>query len=107
MTKNDLFDKLVRDKIPEIIRSEGRTPKIRKIENDRVFEEYLTKKLMEETMEFQRSHAIQELADIFEIILSFLSLEEISFTEFEQICAKKRVEKGSFKERLVLKAITD
>ena len=61
------FDKLVRDKIPQIIEASGKTPITRILDR----EEYMTcleTKLDEEVCEFHESKAMEELADILEVV---------------------------------------
>lgn len=98
-------NKLVRDKIPEIIRKDGREPIIRFIKDDQEFESLLIRKLVEEVEEFHASRKIEELADILEVIITLLQLQGKSFSELESIRHQKQQERGSFTKGIVLKSV--
>ena len=96
------YHKLVRDKIPEIIEAAGKKCEIRKLEDD---EEYLLElnwKLQEELNEYRDSGAVEELADLVEVVQAIVRLKGISQRKFEGIMAKKREERGGFEERVYL-----
>lgn len=61
------YNKLVRDKIPELIRSHGEIPYIR-ILCDEEYTVALEQKLDEETAEFHKGKNLEELADILEVV---------------------------------------
>ena len=74
------FNKLVRDNIPEIIESGGEKPIIRTLDD----EEYrlcLEEKLDEEVAEYHESKAIEELADILEVIYALSEAQGYSVDE--------------------------
>jgi predicted house-cleaning noncanonical NTP pyrophosphatase (MazG superfamily) len=62
-------NKLVRDRIPEIIEKSGKIPITRTL-TDAEFKVFLEKKLDEEVAEFNESHSLEELADIWEVVYS-------------------------------------
>lgn len=102
MDKNTkVYNKLVRDRIPDIILSSGDTP-LTTILSKHEFEESLKRKLAEETQEFLESEEVEELVDIFQVILAILDEKGISFEEFEKRCRKKVFEKGEYKKRIFL-----
>jgi predicted house-cleaning noncanonical NTP pyrophosphatase (MazG superfamily) len=99
------YDKLVRDRIPEIIRRRGGTPVFRVVDA----EEYgrrLKDKLREEVEEFvaaaDAAAAKEELADVLEVIAALATHLGATTAEIEAVRAKKAEERGAFKERLVL-----
>ena len=61
-----VMGKLVRDKIPEIIKNDGKTPIIEILSNEEYLLE-LDKKLNEEVAEYQADKSIEEMADILEV----------------------------------------
>ena len=95
------MEKLVRDKIPGIIRKSGKNPIVR-IANEEEYRKALRKKLLEEAREFEESGNIEEIADILEVIHAILKTEKVGFDEIEKIKAKKSHERGSFKKRIIL-----
>jgi predicted house-cleaning noncanonical NTP pyrophosphatase (MazG superfamily) len=95
------YDKLVRDRIPEIIKTNGGSAKIHNC-SDREFWEYLKKKLSEETEEFLKSENTEELADILEVLHYILLEKKISFSDIEEIRQRKKEERGGFEKRIIL-----
>jgi len=96
------YNKLVRDKIPEIIRAEGRKAEVSIIADDEHFLEALGDKLIEEAKEFSESKKIEELADIVEIIYTILELKHLSLAFLEKIRKAKREARGAFTRRFFL-----
>lgn len=61
--------KLVRDKIPQIIREAGKVPITRLLDNEEYLKE-LDIKLNEEVQEYQEDKSIEEMADILEVLFA-------------------------------------
>ena len=96
-----VYNKLVRDKIEEIMISKGAKPITRILSK----EEYLTelnKKLLEEVNEYLESGEVEELADIKEVFLAILEAKQISNDNLEEIRLEKVKKRGAFKKRLFL-----
>lgn len=102
MTK---VNKLVRDKIPQLIKSEGKVPIFCKLTDNENFYSELCKKLIEETLEFVESGELEELADIVEVVEAILSYKNITLSELMQIKEKKATANGKFKERYFLLSV--
>jgi len=96
------YNKLVRDKIPEIIRKNGKRP-ITRIASEKEFRKKLVEKLKEETNEFFEEQNAEELADILEVIYAICDLNKISRKKLELIRKTKKADRGGFKKRIVLK----
>lgn len=99
-----LYGKLVRDKIPEIIESNGEIP-ITKVLSDIEYRFELEKKLLEECNEVINSSGndrIEELADLLEVMISLSKLEDKSFDDIVEVCKKKRLKRGGFDKRIYL-----
>ncbi|MBI2545870.1 nucleoside triphosphate pyrophosphohydrolase [Candidatus Woesearchaeota archaeon] len=92
--------KLVRDKIPNIIRKQGRMPNIR-IAADSEYVQLLLKKLDEEVTEYQISREPEELADIIEVAIALGKTHKISPAKLEQVRKKKAKERGTFDKKIV------
>ncbi len=96
------YNKLVRDKIPENIDSmEGRKANWRIMDDEEYIKE-LNKKLLEEAHEFIEENAVEELADIMEVIQSIMKAKNISYEELKKVQALKREQKGGFYNRVYL-----
>ena len=94
------YNKLVRDKIPEIIYRNGGTPKV-SIATDAEFGEFLTQKLKEEVQEYLDEPCVEELADIQEVILSIAGFEGWR-RKLEKARLTKNINRGSFSSRFIL-----
>lgn len=99
-----VYNKLIRDKIPQIIESNGKKASI-KVLNDAEYRTELDAKLTEELAEYQNadeSSKVEELADLVELIYAILDNKGVSIDEFEKIRLAKQEKRGGFKERLYL-----
>lgn len=95
------YNKLVRDKIPEIIKNKGATP-ITHFASDDEYLQKLKEKLQEEIDEFMKDNNEQELADIFEVIYAICDFKKIDKKQLELLRKKKALERGGFKAKIIL-----
>lgn len=95
------YNKLVRDKIPELISSKGENFKFH-IADDKEFEDRLYEKLIEEANEFKKDPNIEELADIFEVLKSIFDLKGWKYEDIFKLQSQKREERGGFEKRIIL-----
>lgn len=96
-----VYNKLVRDKIIEIIEAKGQQAKFH-IADDQEYLSKLLEKLNEEVKEFQEAKSKGEMADIFEVITAILEHYQWNLEEIVDIQKKKRKERGGFKEKIIL-----
>lgn len=102
-----VYNKLVRDNIPEIIEHNGGTP-VYRILSEEEYWEYLLKKDTEELLEVQSALTIEErkkeLADKLELITEFngFSLEDII-----EEADRKKAKNGGFQKRLLLEKVIE
>lgn len=94
--------KLVRDKIPEIIKKDNIDPEFF-VANSEEYYKALIEKLNEEVKEFIESDNVEELADVIEVVYAIAEHKEIGKDKLEKIRLKKADEKGQFKNRFILK----
>ncbi len=94
------YTKLVRDKIPEIVKAKGINP-INHIADDKEFESALMDKLQEEVKEFIEEPCKEEMADIMEVIYAILEQKQYSFNDIEEVRKKKAEERGAFDKRII------
>lgn len=94
-------NKLVRDKIPEIIKGNGQTPFVH-IADQAEYEIKLRAKLQEEVAEFLESQSEEELADILEVMKALCEFYDFDFQSLEKIRQKKFTERGGFSQRIIL-----
>lgn len=95
------YQKLVRDRIPEIIKSKGERP-VTHVADSVEYETALIAKLSEETKEFEDSKSPEELADLLEVIYALANVKGISAFGLEEIRRAKNVERGGFANRVIL-----
>lgn len=98
--------KLVRDRIPEIIREAGRIPVVYTL-GDEEFRAALRDKLDEEVTEYLETRRTEELLDILEVIAAIALGEGWTVSDLERLRASKRRERGGFEKRLFLERVED
>jgi len=99
-----VYNKLIRDKIPQIIEQSGKQAIIQEV-SGKEYLELLNAKLGEELQEYLDSQSIEELADLVEVVYAILDDKNVSLQEFELIRKQKVIERGAFKEKLLLKEV--
>ena len=105
--KIKVYNKLVRDKIPEIIAADnGKTCKTR-IMDDKEYLETLNKKMQEELNEYLESGDVEELADLEEVLRAILDVKKVSYNEFEKIRNSKVEKRGAFKKKIFLESVKE
>lgn len=98
-----VFNKLVRDKIPEIITANGQTPAIRILDKNEYRVE-LHKKLQEEVSEYLESVNAEELADILEVVYALGARLGVTSQELERLRLEKAQKRGGFEKRIFLES---
>ncbi len=104
MNKRIKHNKLVRDKIPEIIRTSGNHCEISTL-NDAEYIEALRQKLVEEAKEAAASppdELAQELADVIEVMDALMAATGIELEKVREIQKEKRSRRGGFDNRIKL-----
>ena len=96
-----VYNKAIRDKIPEIITESGGNCDIKALSDEEFLIE-LDKKLGEELQEYYESKSVEELADIVEVIQKIATLRGSSLEEFEKIRLEKVKKRGGFDKNLFL-----
>lgn len=94
-----IMGKLVRDKITEMIRNDGKEPIFEILSNEEYLKE-LDTKLIEEVMEYQADKSIEEMADILEVLFAICEARGYSVEELLQVKEEKNEERGGFKDRI-------
>ena len=96
-----IYNKLVRDGIPEYIRKKGGTPVVR-VADEVEYWQKLKEKLSEEVAEFNKDENIEEIADIMEVLDAIVDYKKFDRAHIVQAKAKKAEERGGFKDRIIL-----
>lgn len=92
--------KLIRDKVPEIMKADGKNPQTH-IAGDEEFKRLLIAKLVEEALEYKLKPSADELGDILEVV-NALALQYGGFENVDEVRKKKTSERGNFSKRIVL-----
>jgi len=100
-----IYNKLVRDNIPKIIEDSGQKCMVKKLDRVTYIKE-LKIKLKEEVSEYLESknneEAVEELADVLEIIHALAKIHDKDFDDVEAVRQDKKLKRGGFKEQLFL-----
>lgn len=103
-----VYDKLVRDNIPEIIRNSGGRPVYRVLSEDEYWQ-YLLKKDVEELKEVEEAESLgerrEELADKLELICAMAEFCGFTLEEIIKEATRKRNKNGGFRKRILLEKV--
>ena len=97
-------NKLVRDRIPEIIEASGKTCKTEILSDDEYLK-MIDAKLDEELVEYHKDQNIEELADLIEVIHAAAKARGYTLDELERVRTEKAVKRGGFEKKLLLKSV--
>ncbi|MGI0133440.1 MAG: phosphoribosyl-ATP pyrophosphohydrolase [Candidatus Micrarchaeaceae archaeon] len=101
-----ILNKLVRDNIPDIIRSQGQRP-VTEILSEAAYKEALLKKLHEEVAEFTADENVEELADILEVIYALRDALQVTHDVLESVRQNKAAERGAFRKKIFLLSVEE
>ena len=100
------YNKLVRDRIPEIIEASGSKCKI-DILSDEAYLDLLDAKLDEELREYHKDKNIEELADLLEVIYAAVIARGYTLDDLEAVRAEKAEKRGGLKKKILLIEVSD
>lgn len=103
---NRSYNKLVRDKIPQLIQESGRKCTSRILSDDEYYDALLDK-IIEEIEEYRVSGNEEELADVYEVLDCLVALKEYEPMHLDYLQLIRREARGSFKERVLLIDVDD
>lgn len=101
-----VYNKLVRDKILEIIEADRKTCKMRILSNAEYIEA-LEAKLNEEVAEYQADQNLEEMADVLEVLQAICVARGYSLDDLEKLRAKKVEKRGGFTEKIFLEYVKE
>jgi predicted house-cleaning noncanonical NTP pyrophosphatase (MazG superfamily) len=100
------YNKLVRDKIPQLIKESGRSCTSR-ILNEKEYFDALLDKIVEEIEEYRISGNEEELSDVYEVLDCLVELKEYEPLHLDYLQLIRREQRGSFKDRVLLLDVED
>ena len=98
------YNKLVRDRIPEIIQSSGKMCST-EILSDEEYLKLVDAKLDEELAEYHKDQNIEELADLLEVLRAAAVARGYTLDELEHVRAEKAKKRGGFEKKILLKEV--
>ena len=101
-----VFNKLVRDRIPDIISEKGKSCETKTVEGSELISALATK-LIEEKDEFQEEPSVEELADILEVVHGLIHHHGTTLEEVEIQRQKKRELRGGFDNGVFLISVSE
>lgn len=101
-----IYNKLVRDNIPQLIKESGRDCSSR-ILNEKEYYDALLDKIVEEIEEYRISDNEEELADVYEVLDCLVQLKEYEPMHIDYLQLIRREKRGSFKDRVLLIDVED
>ncbi|MBO7218383.1 MAG: nucleoside triphosphate pyrophosphohydrolase [Clostridia bacterium] len=96
-----VYNKLVRDLIPNIIEKNGDTCTTR-ILDDKEYLDELNKKLLEEVNEYLEAGSLEELGDVYDVFCAILDAKGVSYEDFKNLAKVKTDKRGGFKKKIFL-----
>ena len=99
-----VYNKLVRDRIPEIIEAAGKKCTYEILSTEQ-YVAMLDAKLDEELAEYQQSKSLEELADLLEVMDAVVRARGYTWEQLTEIRKKKKEERGGFEKRILLKEV--
>jgi len=106
-----IYNKLVRDGIPEIIRGDNGDPKTRIMDNEE-YQIELFKKVIEEGKELEAARGetkevIKEIGDIYEVIDAIIESNGLDKDEIMTLKKVRREKRGGFKDKIFLEQVDE
>ena len=98
------YDKLVRDRIPEIIRASGKSCTT-EVLSDEAYLRMIDAKLDEELAEYHQEQNLEELADLLEVLRAAVVARGYTLDELESLRAQKAAKRGGFAQKILLKEV--
>ena len=100
------YNKLVRDRIPEIIEASGKSC-VTEILSDKAYLRLVDTKLDEELAEYHSDQNIEELADLLEVIYAAAMARGYTLEQLESVRAAKAEKRGAFANKILLKEVIE
>jgi predicted house-cleaning noncanonical NTP pyrophosphatase (MazG superfamily) len=100
------YKKLVRDRIPDVIRSNGEEP-VTHVASPLEYRDALRRKIQEEVDEYLDSSDPHELADIMEVVFALGQLDGLSPLQLQMLRLRKRISRGGFEGRVILDTVAE
>ena len=104
MSQKIIYNKLVRDKIPQIIQASGKTCETQVLTEEQYLQ-MLDKKIDEELLEFRKDASVEELADLLEVLYAMAKARGWEIEQVHHVRDEKKKERGGFDEKILLLSV--
>lgn len=101
-----VYNKLVRDKIPEIITASGRTCST-EILSEEDYLKMVDAKLDEELAEYHKDQNLEELADLLEVLYAAVHARGYTIEQLERVRSDKLIQRGGFEKKILLREVIE
>ena len=100
------YDKLVRDRIPEVVRENDETPVTHTVDGE-AYRERLREKLVEEATEFRDDPTVEELGDVLDVVAAIREAEPVDESDLQRKRQAKAAQRGGFEDGVVLDRVEE
>ncbi|WP_257299430.1 nucleoside triphosphate pyrophosphohydrolase [Haloarchaeobius sp. FL176] len=100
------YDKLVRDRIPEVVRENDETPVTHTVDGE-AYRERLREKLVEEATEFRDDPTVEELGDVLDVVAAIREAEPVDEGDLQRKRRAKAAQRGGFEDGVVLDRVEE
>lgn len=100
------YDKLVRDRIPEVVRENDETPVTHTVDGE-AYRERLREKLVEEATEFRDDPTVEELGDVLDVVAAIREAEPVDESDLQRKRRAKAAQRGGFEDGVVLDRVEE
>ena len=100
------YDKLVRDRIPEVVRENDERPVTHRVDGE-AYRDRLADKLVEEAAEYAESRDAEELGDVLDVVAAIREARDVDAEELDELRAEKTAERGGFADGVVLERVEE
>jgi predicted house-cleaning noncanonical NTP pyrophosphatase (MazG superfamily) len=103
-----IYNKLVRDNIPEIMKADNSEPTIRILDDEEFIVELL-KKIKEESEELiqikgDKLEMQKEIGDIYEVIDAIINYYNLNIKEINKLKQERKIKRGGFAKKIFLQS---
>ena len=106
LDKENEYPKLVRDRIPEIIKNRTGQDAETRIMEDEEYLNFLMRKVEEEANELanaeDKEHVVEEVADVLELIDTILEFNGLNMETVRKVQVEKAEKNGGFKKKILM-----
>jgi len=101
-----IYNKLVRDRIPEIIKERGKRYRVHTA-GEKEYLHLLRRKIEEEVEEFYENPVAEEMGDILEVVEALMEYHGLDREVVERVKNEKKEKRGGFEKKIILEGVEE